>query len=252
MIGRLPLAILFSLLIAPVALADAMSDRFRDDFGDPPPTTGSIGQAPPAAAPAVPLATQVTRHRPAKVAPHAPAARASAALPLATEPGFEAGTPRSPASKAIAAAGTIPPADGVDISWNALDRRWDGMFILNNGPKPLSVTAVYLNDRQDCQLKPYRLAKLKSALDLDEAIKAWGMRAVNLFGLSEADVSEVFVPTLPPELQHPGLDPDRALLKSGYRMAMFNGTGCDLVDKAQVTTDAGVLAVKLKQAYSGH
>src|SRR5207342_1444845 len=103
---------------------------------------------------------------------------------------------------------------------------------------------IELNGRKDCALKPYSLSKIRSLVDLTEAIREWGWKAVNLFGLPKMDTDAVLAPDLPRDLQTAALGPEAPKIRAGGRIPLFNGTKCDNVVSAVVDTDAGLIAVK--------
>jgi hypothetical protein len=242
-------AILASLLLfgatGPVS-AESLSDRFRDDFADTP----LVSVSPDAGAP--PIVAPKLEYRPARAIVPVPTPSAGRALPLVPTPDSRAAEMLSPAVKAIKPFASLPGEAKVDISWNPTDTQWDGMFIKNSGEKPFSVLAMRLDNRSDCQLKPYNLDKIRAVIDLSQAIKTWGFSAVNLFGLPKMENVNVLIPELPPDLQKLGIRPEDATLKAGGRIAVFNGTKCDSVKMANVDTNIGSLAIKFNAPYTGH
>jgi len=153
---------------------------------------------------------------------------------------------------AIKPSGSILDEYKIEISWNAMDSNWDGMFVRNSGTKPLSVFGIQLNNRDDCQLKPYSLEKLRKLVSLQQAIQIWGSTAINLFGLPKMEPGIVLIAELPPDLQSLGISPEESAVKVGGRIAILNWTNCDSVEVAKVDTDIGSISVKFKQPYNGH
>ena len=133
-----------------------------------------------------------------------------------------------------------------------MDLQWDGMFVKNSSDKPFSVLAMQLDNRGDCQLKPYNLDKIRKTISLPQAIKEWGHAAVNLFGLPKMESVDVLAPELPHDLQNLGLQPEEAKIKAGGRIAVFNGTKCDSVTLAKVDTNLGSLSITFSEPYTGH
>ncbi len=255
------------------ALADNLTDRFNDDFsggasaasGAPP---AAVRPHPAAQAPAAAVdATAAPSADPAAADPGAvapkpkrrpvrEATRGSADADVsafAQEPASRPATPPAPAVKAIKSAAPVPGGDyQVGISWNAVDPSWDGMFVTNNSGGSLSLSAVELNNRNQCLLKAYSLDKIKQVLSVQQAMKAWGSAAINLIGLPKIGSGSVLAPELPRSMQDLGLAPEEATLKAGDRVPIVNGTKCNPVVEAKVDTDSGAVSIKFKRPYSGH
>jgi hypothetical protein len=228
------------------AVADAMSDRFRDDFGDAPPALSDSHAARPAS-----IVAPKPRLRPSHAIARTAALAVAGALPLVSDTSG-AGGPPSPAITAIKPSGSIPNEYQVGISWNAMDSSWDGMFVRNSGTKPLSVSGIQLNNRNDCQLKPYSLEKLRKLVSLQQAVQTWGSTAINVFGLPKMEPGIVLIGELPLDLQSLGISPEESEIKVGGRVAILNFTKCESVSVATVDTDVGSISVKFKQPYTGH
>jgi hypothetical protein len=247
------------------ALADNLTDRFSDDFGAgsagksgapaaaaaPPPVAPapSAGDTPATADPA--LVAPKPKRRPVRDAAHtAPDGDVSA---FASDPAPRPAKPAAPAVKAIKSAAPVAGGDyQVGISWNAVDPSWDGMYVTNTSGGALSVLGLQLNNRPQCQLKPYNLDKIKQALSVQQAVKAWGSAAINMIGLPKTETGRVLAPELPPNMHDLGLTPEEATLKSGERVPIVNGTKCNPVVAAKVDTDGGAVSIKFKRPYSGH
>jgi hypothetical protein len=133
-----------------------------------------------------------------------------------------------------------------------MDASWDGMFVRNGGKKPLSVLGMQLNNRNDCQLKPYSLETLRRLVSLQQAVQIWGSTAINLFGLPKMETGIVLIAELPPDLQSLGISPEVSAIKVGGRIAILNWTNCDSVEVATINTDIGSISVTFKQPYTGH
>ena len=253
------------------ALADNLTDRFNQDFGaSAPAATGAApaaaaGVAPPAAAsrPAPAAAAAPAPADPALVAPkpkRRPVRDATRSAgdadvsAFAPQPASRPGNPPSaPAVKAIKSVAPIAGSDyQVGISWNVVDPSWDGMFVTNNSGGSLSLLGLELNNRSQCQLKPYSLDKIK-VFGLQQAVKAWGnTAAINLIGLPKTGSGSVLAPELPRNMQDLGLAPEEATLKAGDRIPIVNATKCSPVVEARVATDGGAVSIKFKRPYSGH
>jgi hypothetical protein len=255
--------------VAGPALADNLSDRFNDDFGGGSPAAGG---APAAASPARPAPAVTPPAAPAPAADAAPAAADPAVVApkpkprpvrdaahgagdadvsaFAQEPASHPATPPAPAVKAIKSAAAA--GDQVGISWNATDPSWDGMYVTNGTGGPLSVLGLRLNNRNQCQLKPYSLDKIKQVFGVQQAMKAWGSAAINLIGLPKMAPGSVLAPELPRNMQDLGVAPEEATLKAGERVPIVNGTKCNPVVEAKVDTGDGAVSIKFKRPYSGH
>jgi hypothetical protein len=250
------------------ALAENLTNRFSDDFGGSSPPASAAPAAPArpaAAAPAsVPTATATPDATdPALIAPkpkrrpvRAPAGGAADTdvSAFAPQPASRPGNPPSaPAVKAIKSVAPIAGSDyQVGISWNVADPSWDGMFVTNNSGGSLSLVGLELNNRSQCQLKPYSLDKIKQVFGLEQARKAWGSAAINLIGLPKTGSGNVLAPELPRNMQDLGLAPEEATLKAGDRIPIVNGTKCNPVVEAKVATDGGAVSIRFKRPYSGH
>ena len=251
------------------ALADNLTDRFSQDFGASAPAASgaapaAAGAAPAAAvspapaaagalAPAVPaLVAPKPKRRPLRDATRS--AGDADVSAFASQPASRPGNPPSaPAVKAIKSVAPIAGSDyQVGISWNVVDPSWDGMFVTNNSGGSLSLLGLELNNRSQCQLKPYSLDKIKQQLGLQQAMKAWGSAAINLIGLPKTGSGSVLAPELPRNMQDQGLAPEEATLKAGDRIPIVNGTKCNPVVEAKVATDGGAVSIKFKRPYSGH
>ena len=251
------------------ALADNLTDRFSQDFGASAPAASgaapaAAGAAPPAAvspapaaagalAPAVPaLVAPKPKRRPLRDATRS--AGDADVSAFASQPASRPGNPPSaPAVKAIKSVAPIAGSDyQVGISWNVVDPSWDGMFVTNNSGGSLSLLGLELNNRSQCQLKPYSLDKIK-VFGLQQAVKAWGnTAAINLIGLPKTGSGSVLAPELPRNMQDLGLAPEEATLKAGDRIPIVNATKCSPVVEARVATDGGAVSIKFKRPYSGH
>jgi hypothetical protein len=130
--------------------------------------------------------------------------------------------------------------------------RLDGMFVTNSGDKPLTVVRVQLNNRNDCQLKPYNLARIQREISLEQAVKEWGSAAINLFGLPKTEAGSVLIPELPPAFQNLGISPEESQIKVGGKVAILNLTKCNSVAVATIDTDVGSISIKFKRPYTGH
>jgi len=252
------------------ALADNLTDRFSQDFGASAPAASgaapaAAGAAPAAAvspapaaagalAPAVPaLVAPKPKRRPLRDATRS--AGDADVSAFASQPASRPGNPPSaPAVKAIKSVAPIAGSDyQVGISWNVVDPSWDGMFVTNNSGGSLSLLGLELNNRSQCQLKPYSLDKIKQVFGLQQAVKAWGnTAAINLIGLPKTGSGSVLAPELPRNMQDLGLAPEEATLKAGDRIPIVNATKCSPVVEARVATDGGAVSIKFKRPYSGH
>ena len=251
------------------ALADDLSSRFSDDFGGgaPPARTAPAAPARPAAAApaAAPVATAAPdatdpaliapkpRRRPVR-SPAGGGADADVSAFVAQPASRPGNPPPAPAVKAIKAEAPIAGSGyQVGISWNALDPGWDGMFVTNNSGGSLSLAGAELNNRSECQLKPYSLDKIKQVFGLQQAVKAWGKTAaINLIGLPKTGTGSVLAPELPRNMQDLGLASEEATLKAGDRIPIVNATKCSPVVEAKVATDGGAVSIRFKRPYSGH
>ena len=240
-------ALALSFAVTLPAVADDLSDRFKDDFGDTPPAL----RVPPESQPGSVAVPRPKLWRPKEIA-HASTPPDTRALPLVPSPAVAAAARPSPPAIAIKPSGTIPAEYKVGISWNAIDPSWDGMFVTNSGEKPFTVLGINFNGRKDCELKPYSLTKIRRFIDLTQAIRKWGQRAINLFGLPKMETDSVLVPDLPDDLQNPAVRPEELKIRAGGRIPIFNGTKCDKVTEALVDTDVGRISVQFKRPYIGH
>jgi hypothetical protein len=234
--------------------ADDLGGRFNDDFGEKPPVLSPPAPAaPPAAAPAPdPIVVPKPKLRRPQGVARASTPPAAGAQPLLSSPAPGAAAPPSPAATAIKRSGSIPDDYKVGISWNVMDASWDGMFVTNNGAAPFSVVAIQLNNRKDCELKPYNIEKIQKLISVQQAVKQWGHIAINLFGLPKMEVASILIPELPKDLQSTEIAPEESKIKAGSRIAIFNGTKCDKVVEARVDTDVGSISIKFKRPYTGH
>jgi hypothetical protein len=158
----------------------------------------------------------------------------------------------SPTAKAIKSPGAASDAVKVGISWNATDPVWEGMYVTNGGDKPLSVVGIQLDARKDCLVRPYRLEDLKKLVGLQDAMKQWGQKAINLFGLPKSQSDSVLVPELTAAMRSHGIQPADLTIKAGGRAVIFNATNCQSVSQAIVDTGAGSTTIKFKRPYTGH
>src|SRR6516225_3678047 len=140
------------------ALADNLTDRFNQDFGASAPAA-TAAAAPAPADPA--LVAPKPKRRPVRDATRS--AGDADVSAFAPQPASRQGNPPSaPAVKAIKSVAPIAGSDyQVGISWNVVDPSWDGMFVTNNSGGSLSLLGLELNNRSQCQLKPYSLDKIK-------------------------------------------------------------------------------------------
>jgi len=240
-------ALLLSFGVTLPAVADDLSDRFKEDFGDIPPALG----VPPDAKSNSIVVPRPRLRRPYGIA-QTSAPPENRALPLVPASASGAAAPHSPAATALNLPETIRDQYKVGISWNPVDPSWDGMFVTNSGEKPFAVLGIEFNSRKDCELKPYSLTKIRKFIDLPQAIKKWGQRAINLFGLPKMETDSVLVPDLPDDLQSVAVRPEEPKIRASGRIPIFNGTKCDKVVEAIVDTDVGPVSVQFKRPYTGH
>jgi len=248
------------------AAAYDMRDRFNDVFESAPPTLPVPAAKPdlsvnpatkpdihrPSAADPAPAIVPTPRLRPAHDIAPVSALPETPASPSPPAPASGAGAGSPPAVPAIKPSGAIPAGYQVGISWNAMDRSWEGMFVTNTGEKPLSVVGVQLNNRNNCRLKPYNLERIQKLISLEQATKLWGSAAINLFGLPKTVTGSVLIPELPANLQGLGIAPEESQIKVGAKIVIVNLTKCDRVTVAKVDTDVGSVLIKLKRPYTGH
>jgi hypothetical protein len=237
--------VLVYLLATGPSPADSLAERFNDDFGD---TPAHVDAAP--AAEHQPVAARKLRpRRPNQLKPSGATEPDGKMSLLPTEPNGER---RSPALTAIKPVGTIPLDNSIHISWNPADPNWDGMFVSNDTTTPVSVLGITFNKSEGCRLRPYRLSEVRKTIDLPQAIKVWGEKAINLFGLPKLETDDVLIPDLSKGFPAPTTRPDSLIVRPGDRIPIFNGTKCDTVADALVETDRGTVPIRFKIPYTGH
>ena len=244
MVRTAVLCLVFWAGMAAPAIAGDIGERFKADFGE----DASIPRAAETNNP-VGIVVPSPRLRPSLTSAHVPALSDDRALPSASVRIRRVVAPGSGA--------TDPATDHANpheaaISWNPLDTAWDGMFLSNQGEKPFALLGIELNGRRDCTVRPYSLDKLRRYVELPRAIKVWGQRAINLFGLPDMKPDTVLAPDLPVELQNASVQPEAPTLRTGGRVPIFNGTKCDPVTAATVETDLGQASIRFQRPYRGH
>ena len=241
------LLLLLLSFFATTSQAGELSDLFQEDFGDPP-TAGAAG--PPTKI--VPLGVPSPRLRPAPVpvVERVPV-RSQGVLPLvAVGPAMPAGN--SPIKSMASSLQGVPNPSRIEITWNPLDPNWDGMFLTNSGDKPFTLLEIEFNNRKDCVVRPYSLTKIRKFIDLSWAIKKWGEKAINLFGLPNVEGDSVLAPDLASNGETPAVNPEASEVRVGGRVPVFNGTKCNPIAGAAIETETGRVTLHFVKPYRGH
>lgn len=135
-----------------------------------------------------------------------------------------------------------PPPDRLRIYWNPRQEPWDGLNLLNEGRRPIEVTAVRLNEREDCTLLFVDPARTETA---PGSYARMELVAYALFSLNTPG----FFIDARGELARNASAP--AVLRTGDRVILVKPPRCGAIVRALVDTNRGTFEIAFDRPYTG-